>query len=199
MRCTSLAELRPRASDSVPFNLLSLHVGVLRNVMLYKLLIGALIVVSGDALKIGAGTAASRRAVLLGACMPLGASPAFAALKQASDGEVYKRADMGQLNAARVIERAKKGTLIDGSSASCAELNRIIAVDNEALEFEKDKLDAIEAYGTGEEKVKQTKIVDEAEQAIFKQIQKLKLLRVSKGCTNEGMEFNTTPRNSFDY
>merc|ERR1711924_84260 len=60
-----------------------------------------------------------------------------AGLKQAGDAEVYARADEGKLNSARVIERAKQGKLVDGSSANCAELDKLIAVDKQALQFEK--------------------------------------------------------------
>ena len=48
-----------------------------------------------------------------------GCKTAGANLKQASDFEVYKRADEGVLNSARVIERAKAGKLVDGSGATC--------------------------------------------------------------------------------
>merc|ERR1712146_585842 len=88
--------------------------------------------------------------------------------KQASDAEVYKRADEGKLNSARVIERAKAGKLVDGSGASCSELKAIIATDKEAIEFEKDKLDAL-----GGGNPAQTKIVADAEKAIEVQVTKL--------------------------
>ena len=42
-----------------------------------------------------------------------GCSTSGANLKQASDFEVYKRADEGVLNSARVIERAKAGKLVE--------------------------------------------------------------------------------------
>ena len=45
-------------------------------------------------------------------------------LRQATDYEVYKRADEDVLNTARVIERAKAGKLVDGSGATCSELRR---------------------------------------------------------------------------
>merc|ERR1711924_290228 len=72
-----------------------------------------------------------------------GCKSAGANLKQATDFEVYKRADEGVLNSARVIERAKAGKLVDGSGASCSELEKIIAVDQKAVKFEKDKLEAM--------------------------------------------------------
>ena len=48
----------------------------------------------------------------------------------------------GKLNAARAIERAKTGDLVDGSSATCAELDKLLETDREAIEFEKEKVDA---------------------------------------------------------
>jgi len=82
------------------------------------------------------------------------------------------------LNSARVIERAKSGKLVDGSGASCAELEKIISVDQKAIKFEKDKL---EAQGDKADP-KDKKVVAEAEKAIEKQIAKLKGLENSKGC-----------------
>lgn len=94
--------------------------------MLYKVIAAALLVSSGEALKIGAGV--SRRAALgkAAALAPLIAAPAFAELKRPEDAAIYKRADEGKLNAARAIERAKAGDLVDGSSATCAELDALI-------------------------------------------------------------------------
>ena len=97
-----------------------------RSQMLYKVIAAALLVSSGEALKIGAGV--SRRAALgkAAALAPLIAAPAFAELKRPEDAAIYKRADEGKLNAARAIERAKAGDLVDGSSATCAELDALI-------------------------------------------------------------------------
>ena len=107
-----------------------------------------------------------------------GCKTAGANLKQASDFEVYKRADEGVLNSARVIERAKAGTLVDGSSATCAELDKLIAVDKEAVQFEKDKLEAM----GGKADPASVKIVADAEKAIEAQVKKLAGLQKSKGC-----------------
>merc|ERR1719453_2750484 len=131
--------------------------------MLYKLIAAALLISSGEALNLGAGV--SRLA-----------APAFALVREA-DADIYKRADGGKLNAARAIERTKAGKLVDGSSATCGELEKIIAVDAKAVQFEKDKLEAL-GGGSADQK----KIVLEAEKAIEKQIQKLKGLQKSKGC-----------------
>ena len=53
-----------------------------------------------------------------------------------------------------MIERAKTGDLADGSSATCSELDALIAVDRDAIEFEKDKVDA--RFGNDKAKVQAT-------------------------------------------
>jgi len=100
-----------------------------------------------------------------------------AGLKQAGDAEVYARADEGKLNSARVIERAKQGKLVDGSGATCSELESLIAVDKKAVRFEKDKLEAM-----GGNDPAQKKIVDDAEKAIEAQVKKLQGKLKEKGC-----------------
>merc|ERR1711998_115076 len=97
--------------------------------------------------------------------------------KQASDADVYARADAGKLNSARVIERAKEGKLVDGSSANCEELDKLIADDKQALQFEKDKLDAL----GGSDKA-QTKIVADVEKQLNAQIKKLEGKKKAKSC-----------------
>merc|ERR1740130_1199584 len=107
--------------------------------MLYKTLVAAFVVSSGDALRIdGVNT---RRAAIASSALSLVPLAAFAELKQAGDADIYARADAGKLNAARVIERAKTGDLVNGSSATCDELDRLIAVDREAIEFELEKIE----------------------------------------------------------
>jgi len=124
-------------------------------------------------------SATTRRAAVGAAAsvMPLVPLAAFAELKQASDADVYARADSGKLNSARVIERAKAGTLVDGSSATCEELDKLISIDKEAIAFEKDKLEAI---GGGNPAQKKT--VADAEAAIEAQVKKLEGLKKSKSC-----------------
>jgi predicted transcriptional regulator len=101
-------------------------------------------------------------------------------LRQATDYEVYKRADEDVLNTARVVERAKAGKLVDGSGATCSELEKIIGVDKKAVAFEKDKLEAMgETMGVSEA---DKKVVADAEKAIEVQIVKLEALRTNKGC-----------------
>merc|ERR1740138_981801 len=119
--------------------------------------------------------AAFAKAASLAPLVPLAA---FADLKRAGDAELYKRADEGKLNAARAIERAKVGDLADGSSATCAELDALIAVDREAIEFEKDKVDA--RFGNDKDKVQAT------EDKLQKQVDKLKKVRKDKGCSTAG-------------
>jgi len=137
-----------------------------------------LIVSSVAALRVNPAGMTRRAAINAAASvMPLVPLAAFAELKQASDAEVYARADDGKLNSARVIERAKAGKLVDGSGASCDELKKLIAVDKEALEFEKDKLEAM----GGSDKA-QKKVVADAEKAINAQVKKLEGKLKEKGC-----------------
>lgn len=70
--------------------------------MLYKSLIAAFVVSSGDALRIDG--LSGRRSVVTSAAAAASLVPlaAFAELKKAGDAEIYKRADEGKLNAARV-------------------------------------------------------------------------------------------------
>ena len=87
--------------------------------MLGKVVACALLVASSHALKVC--PALTRRGLVtkvVAVSVAISPLAAHAELKQASDGEVYKRADEGKLNTARVIERAKTGELVDGSSAS---------------------------------------------------------------------------------
>ena len=70
--------------------------------MLYKTLVAAFVVSSGDALRIdGLNT---RRAAVSAAASAVSLVPlaAFAELKKAGDADIYARADAGKLNAARV-------------------------------------------------------------------------------------------------
>lgn len=90
--------------------------------MLYKVLCAALLVASGEALKISAGV--SRREAVAKAAsvaLPFVIAPAFAEeikYKRAGDANIYARADAGTLTAERAIKRAKSGDLADGSSAT---------------------------------------------------------------------------------
>ena len=148
--------------------------------MLYKIIaMCALLVASGDALNLGASV--SRRGLMAkaasasAALVPLAA---FAELKKAGDADIYKRADEGSLNAARAIERAKTGDLAVGSSATCSELDALLEVDREAIQFEMDEVNA--RFGNDKTKVQQT------EDALQAQVDKLKKIRKEKGCIGEG-------------
>lgn len=89
-----------------------------------------------------------------------------------------QRADEGNLNTARAIERAKTGDLVDGSSASCEQLDALIAIDREAVQFEKDKI--------GSRFIKDKKKVQSTADDFQEQINKLKQLRKRKGCSSAG-------------
>jgi hypothetical protein len=142
--------------------------------MLLRRIVAAALIASGDALNVGM----SRRAAFAKATalIPLVPLAAFAEYKQASDAEVYGRADAGKLDAARVIERAKAGKLVDGSSATCSELEKIISIDQQAVQFEKDKLASMPNDPA------QKKVVADAEKAIEAQIVKLNNKRKEKKC-----------------
>ena len=143
--------------------------------MLYKIIACALLVSSGDALQVNAPM--SRRGLMAkaaSASLALAPLAAFADLKKAGDADIYARADAGRLNAARTIERAKTGDLVDGSSATCSELDSLLEVDREAIEFEKDKVDS--RFGAGKDKVQKT------EDLLQGQVDKLKKIRKDKGC-----------------
>eukprot|EP00900_Chrysochromulina_parva_P016092 jgi/Chrpa1/24484/Chrysochromulina_OHIO_Genome00002359-RA len=140
-----------------------------------RLIVAAALIASGDALNV---VGMSRRAAFAkaAALIPLVPLAAFAELKQASDAEVYERADEGKLNAARVVERAKAGKLVDGSSATCDELIDILAIDRRALQFETDKLDSLPDDSP------QRQTVAKAQKALEAQIKKLKDLEKTKSC-----------------
>lgn len=148
--------------------------------MLYKVIACALLVASGDALKVNPAPMSRRGLMAKAASASVALAPlaAFAELKKAGDADIYKRADEGRLNAARAIERAKTGDLVDGSSATCDELDALLAVDREAIEFEKDKIDA--RFGNDKDKVKKV------EDTLQEQVDKLKKIRKEKGCKSAG-------------
>ena len=68
------------------------------------------------------------------------------------------------------------GKLVDGSSATCSELEKIIRVDKEAIRYELDKLEVMP------NDPEQKKIVADAEKAIEAQIVKLNAKRREKSC-----------------
>ena len=145
--------------------------------MLYKIIVAASLIASGDALNVPV-VSMPRRAVFAkaAALIPLVPLAAFAEYKQASDAEVYGRADASNLNAARVVERAKAGELVDGSGATCSQILDILAIDRRALQFEIDKLDSLPDDSP------QRKTVAKAQKAIEAQITKLNGLAKTKKC-----------------
>jgi len=105
----------------------------------------------------------------------------FVRLKKASDADVYLRADQGKLTNKGAIERASTGELVDGSTATCAELNQIMDVDRATLKIEKNLL-------KGMKDPEQIKKVEGVEQALEKQIERLdKVLvaKTAKGCNDD--------------
>merc|ERR1712086_1157928 len=89
----------------------------------------------------------------------------FVQLKQAGDADVYIRADQGKLTNKGAIERASKGQLVDGSTATCAELNQIMDVDRASLKIEKNLLQFMKDPA-------EIKKVQDVEQALEKQMTK---------------------------
>merc|ERR1711865_599710 len=89
----------------------------------------------------------------------------FVQLKQAGDADVYIRADQDKLTNKGAIERASKGQLVDGSTATCTELNQIMEVDRASLEIKK---------------------VQDVEQALEKQIERLDGILEKKRTTKTG-------------
>ena len=105
----------------------------------------------------------------------------FVQLKQAGDADVYIRADQGKLTNKGVIERASTGELVDGSTASCAEITQIMEVDRATLKIEKKLL-------KGMKDPEQIKKVEVVEQALEKQVERLDKLLVAKttnGCNDD--------------
>jgi hypothetical protein len=94
----------------------------------------------------------------------------------ADDASIYSRANEGKLNSARVIERAQQGKLVSGAGTTCKQLDAIIAIDKDALAFEKDKLKELQRSNDPAART-QIKIVAEAEKAISAQIKKLEKRR----------------------
>lgn len=92
------------------------------------------------------------------------------------DASIYARADEGKLNSARVIQRAQDGKLVSGAGTNCRQLDAIIAIDKDALQFERNKLKELQASKDPGART-QIKIVAEAEVAIAKQVKKLQKRR----------------------
>ena len=103
----------------------------------------------------------------------------FVQLKQAGDADVYIRADQGKLTNKGAIERASKGQLVDGSTATCTELNQIMDVDRASLKIEKNLLQFMKDPA-------EIKKVQDVEQALEKQIERLDGILEKKKTTKTG-------------
>lgn len=92
-----------------------------------------------------------------------GLQVSYANLKQSSDSSTLLAAGQGALKVERVVERAAgiNGQLVDGSDATCFELNRIIAIDRVALKSIDDK---------------------EIEASVANQVERLVALKSTKSC-----------------
>ena len=108
-----------------------------------------------------------------------GISINFVQLKQAGDADVYIRADQGKLTNKGAIERASTGELVDGSTATCAELTQIMEVDRSSLKIEKNLLKFMKDP-------EQIKKVQDVEQALEKQIERLDGILEKKKTTKTG-------------
>ena len=166
--------------------------------MIDKLLVAAFFIASIEALEINA-CISRRAAVAKVASLASLAAPvaACAELQQASDAEVYWRADQNKLNAARAIERAQYGDLVVGASATCTELDRLIAVDRKAVEYEAEKVQAIKEElqdGGASSKADKASVIKElkadltkaktAEDKLQAQVERLKKIRQQKECVS---------------
>jgi len=105
----------------------------------------------------------------------------FVQIKQASDADVYIRADQGKLTNKGVIQRATDDLLVEGSTATCAELEQIMNVDRATIKIEQNLLNAMKDP-------EQIKKVGDLKDKVEKQVERLDKLLVaksSKGC-NDG-------------
>ena len=105
----------------------------------------------------------------------------FVQLKQASDAEVYARADQGKLTIESVIERAETNTLVDGSGATCAELTDINNLNRATIRVQ----EKLRKSATDPEEIKK---IEDIEQKLEKQVAKLEktlAAKKAKGC-NDG-------------
>merc|ERR1711907_504583 len=118
-----------------------------------------------------------------------GLSVSFATLKQASDAPVYKAADDGKLKPSRVIQRAENTILgsgqqlVDGSGATCSELQKIIDVDRATIALEKNKLNSKVGRAAFEvidpDEIKKVELI---EKKVEQQLERLETLKANKGC-----------------
>jgi len=111
----------------------------------------------------------------------------FVQLKQKSDAEVYIRADQGKLTTKGAINRAESDLLIEGSGATCAELEQIINIDKAALDVERKLCKGIKDPVVLE-KVQATEMKLEGQIARLEKLLEQKKLKVSPsgvGCLDD--------------
>ena len=105
----------------------------------------------------------------------------FVRLKQAGDADVYIRADQGKLTNKGVIERASTGELVDGSTATCAEITQIMEVDRATLKIEKKLLKGMK----DPEQIKKVEVVEQALEKQVERLDKLLVAKTTKGCNDD--------------
>jgi hypothetical protein len=142
------------------------------------------------------GPAAATRRAFLGGISAAALAPSTASAQTEPEDIILQRALNNELGFERVIQRAKGDALISGDKATCDELERIIYVDQEAIAFEKGKLEGLGVLQTNEigdgatasavesiiERVEATK------EKIEKQVVKLKQKERSAGCRERFFE-----------
>merc|ERR1712176_1435145 len=122
----------------------------------------------------------------------------FVQLKQASDAEVYIRADQGKLTNKGVIERASTDTLVDGSGGTCTELKEIVKVDRNTIKIEKNLLKGMK----DPEQIQKAMDIDQKLEKQVERLEKLLAAKKAKGCKDDkaklaassGYPLNGTPR-----
>tara|TARA_B110001452_G_scaffold148690_1_gene123788 strand:+ start:2857 stop:4182 length:1326 start_codon:yes stop_codon:yes gene_type:complete len=108
----------------------------------------------------------------------------FVQLKQASDAEVYIRADEGKLTNKGVIERASSGKLVEGSGATCAELDQIMNVDRATIKVEQNLLKNMK----DPEVIAKTEALEQSLERQVERLEGLKKAKVAKderGCSDD--------------
>jgi len=103
-----------------------------------------------------------------------GLSVNFVKYKKASDADVYIRADQGKLTIKGALNRASTGELVDGSSATCAEVSSVLDIDRATIKIEEKLL-------KGMKDPEQIKKVEDIKQALENQVERLEKQLVAKG------------------
>jgi len=138
------------------------------------------------------GPAATTRRALLGGISAAALAPLIASADIEPEDVILQRALKGEIDFERVIQRAKADALISGDKATCDELERIIYVDQEAVAFEKGKLEGLRVLqvneidsitDSGASAVESIiKRVEITKKKIEKQIVRLRQKEKSSGC-----------------